>query len=141
MGQKKIKRRGVGYNRPEKYTRRIGMTPEMREAMERQLERFRQKFGRDAGPNDPIFFDPNSDVPKPFTLSQRQEVTEKIVAAMEKAGISPADIYAYRKTGILLTEDNRDKWSQSDIREYEDAYEEYERQPGRGQKLKGKEDQ
>jgi hypothetical protein len=28
--------------------------------MERQAERFRNKFGRDPGPEDPIFFDPDA---------------------------------------------------------------------------------
>jgi hypothetical protein len=32
-------------------------------AMREQLVRFRQKFGRDPGPDDPVFFDPEKDTP------------------------------------------------------------------------------
>jgi hypothetical protein len=35
----------------------------LREAMERQAERFREKFGRDPGSAEPIFFDPDADEP------------------------------------------------------------------------------
>jgi ribosomal protein L18 len=35
----------------------------LREAMEHQADRFRKKFGRDPGPEDPIFFDPAADEP------------------------------------------------------------------------------
>jgi hypothetical protein len=38
----------------------------LREMMERQAERFRTKFGRDPGPEDPIFFNPDADEPRPF---------------------------------------------------------------------------
>jgi hypothetical protein len=31
-----------------------------------QAERFREKFGRDIGPRDPVFFDPEADDPRPM---------------------------------------------------------------------------
>jgi len=38
------------------------------EAMIRQrLGSFKEKFGREAGPDDPLFFDPDDDVPTPLT--------------------------------------------------------------------------
>src|ERR1019366_5812058 len=41
----------------------IPMSEELAQAMNQQLQMFRQKFGRDPGPEDPIFFDPDADTP------------------------------------------------------------------------------
>ena len=43
----------------------------LREMMQRQAERFRTRFGRDPGPDDPIFFDPDADQPRPSTPTPR----------------------------------------------------------------------
>ncbi len=39
------------------------LPPELAEQMEDQLQRFIEKFGREPGPNGPIFFDPDFDEP------------------------------------------------------------------------------
>jgi len=39
--------------------------PQLLEVFEEQRQAFRRKFGRDPGPEDPIFFDPDSDTPQP----------------------------------------------------------------------------
>ena len=44
----------------------IPITPELKQVLDRQMEMFREKFGREPEANDPIFFDPNSDTPKPM---------------------------------------------------------------------------
>jgi len=44
---------------------------------------------------------------------------------MVKAGIRPELIYAYRKTGYIITEDNIDKIPKSGLAEWEAAIEEY----------------
>ena len=72
------------------------MTPRVQELMKRQLEAFRKKFGREPGPNDPVFFDPDADEPTPM-----RDMQEQILAAMEKANLPPEFAYAYRKTGLL----------------------------------------
>jgi len=36
----------------------VPLNAEARRAIQEQLRKFREKFGRDAGPEDPIFFDP-----------------------------------------------------------------------------------
>jgi hypothetical protein len=63
----------------------IKMDKELHEAMIQQLESFKEKFGREPGrPDDPLFFDPNCDVPIPLTQSKlRKELSE----AARKAGI------------------------------------------------------
>lgn len=40
---------------------------QLHEMMERQAGRFREKFGRDPRPEEPIFFDPDADEPRPVT--------------------------------------------------------------------------
>src|SRR6516165_4967727 len=87
-----------------KPARTIPLSQESRAALERQLERFREKFGREPGPDDPVFFDPDADDPQPI---DEAVINEEMVNAMKAAGIRPSVIYAWNKTGLLVTEENR----------------------------------
>ncbi len=71
------------------------------QALEELLRAFREKFGRDPGPDDPLFFDPDADEPRPLN---RVAVEAGVVEAMERAGVSPAHIYAFQQTGIIPAE-------------------------------------
>jgi hypothetical protein len=75
----------------------IPMSQEMVDLLEEQRQEFIQKYGHEPGPNDPIFFD----MPHP------EQVEHMTVEAMKAAGLDPAIIYAYEKTGRLVTEDNQ----------------------------------
>ena len=66
------------------------MTPRAEAILRRQFELFREKFGRDPGPGDPVFFDPSKDEPAHFSEGNAEE---KVVEAMRKAGIKPQIIY------------------------------------------------
>ena len=90
--------------------------------IQQQLEAFRAKFGRDPEGDEPIFFDPNCDVPAPLMPEKMEEET---VRAMEAAGIAPELIHAYRRTGRIVTEDNQHKLSPEAIDEWNEAIEEY----------------
>ncbi len=95
--------------------------------LDAQLEAFRLKFGRDPGPGDPIFFDPDADTPTPVSvLEMESEMTE----IAREAGVDPALIYASQVTGMLLTESNIDQFSDEDIAEWDDAVERYRRLHG-----------
>ena len=48
-----------------------------------------------------------------------------MIQAMGQAEIDPASIYAYRKTGLLLTTENRDLLSKEDLAEWQSAIQEY----------------
>lgn len=49
-----------------------------------QLESFKEKFRQEPGPDDPLFFDPDCDVPIPLSeLKLRKELLE----AARKAGL------------------------------------------------------
>jgi hypothetical protein len=88
----------------------------LHEAMERQAERFHEKFGRDPGPEDPIFFDPDADEPRPFDLDiATREMAEELRHAGIAAGIDPSLIEAWCELGYVVTEDTRHLFSASDI--------------------------
>jgi hypothetical protein len=45
----------------------LDLSSEATEVFEQQMEAFVEKFGREPGPTDPIFFDPESDTPQPLS--------------------------------------------------------------------------
>ena len=101
-------------------TRTLSMSPEMEEAFEEQRKRFTEKFGREPGADDPIFFDPDSDTPQPIS---EQKYTEGLVDAMREAGIDERLIKAYKKTGFIVTEENKDLLTPEELAEFEAALE------------------
>jgi hypothetical protein len=70
------------------------MTPQMRSALEEQRAAFITKFGREPGPGDPIFFDPDSDVPTPIS---RDRMEADLDETMRRAGIDPVKAAAFKK--------------------------------------------
>ena len=78
---------------------RIPLSADTADLLRRQLERFKEKFGREPGPNDPVFFDPEAPEPQPMTREQLTQAEEKMAEAMVQAGIAPEIAYAYRVCG------------------------------------------
>ena len=103
--------------------RAVPMSPEVQRAMEGQFQRFREKFGRDPGPDDPVFFDPDADTPQELDWDR---VDSDIVGAMVKAGIEPEKVYAYRKTGLIVTEENWGLLAKEQQEEWEAAIADYQ---------------
>ena len=94
----------------------------LHKAMERQAERFREKFGRDPGPKDPIFFDPDADEPRPFDLdTATREMAEELRHAGMEEGTDPSLIEAWCELGYVVTEDTRHLFSASDIAVWNEA--------------------
>src|SRR4051812_32111235 len=54
------------------------------------------------------------------------KVRAATVEAMRAAGIRPALIYAYERTGLLVTRENRKVMSAADLDEWEDAIAEFD---------------
>jgi hypothetical protein len=46
----------------------VKMPPHALEALERQMARFRSKFGHDPEADEPLFFDPDADMPTPMSI-------------------------------------------------------------------------
>ena len=90
--------------------------------IEEQKRKFQKEQGRDVGPNDKLFFD----------APPLEHVEHYMVEAMKKAGLHPALIYAFEKTGLLVTEENQHLLPEKDLAEWEAAIDEYEaRQAGK----------
>lgn len=79
---------------------------------------FFRHFEREPGDGDPIF------LAKYFASSEDLEIEG--VRLMEEAGIRPALIYAYKKTGYILTEENSHIATGAAIKEWEEAIREFE---------------
>ena len=101
------------------------MKREMQEAIRSQLRLFREKFGREPGPDDPVFFDPDADTPQVCGPEAADRLENQMVEAMSAAGIRPEAIYAFRKTGRIVTEDNWHLLSEADRKKWTDAVNEY----------------
>jgi hypothetical protein len=54
-----------------------------------------------------------------------------MVEDMKAAGLDPAFIYAFEKTGLLVTEQNQHLIPENDLAEWDAAVEEYRRKHGR----------
>lgn len=124
------KRRGIGLRKRKSGKQTVarenlrveGEQMLLDEAIQEQLEAFRAKFGRDPLPHEPIFFDPEKDVPSPMDPGVAEA---EVLEAMKAAGIRPEIIYAYKKTGLLLSEEMRDIYPAEVQEEYQAAIAEY----------------
>jgi|SRR5215213_675146 len=67
-----------------KTPRTLKMPPQVEVGLKQQREKFKAKFGRDPGPDDPVFFDPDCDTPTPITPDQFLNL---FVKAAKSAGI------------------------------------------------------
>lgn len=116
MGEASRKKRG----------RKLGEVPinaELRAALDHQFKLFKEKFGRDPGASDAVFFDPDADTAQPINVDR---VEAEITRAMSIAGIEPAKIYAYRKMGLLASSGNWELLSDQDGAAWNQALDEYE---------------
>jgi hypothetical protein len=113
---------GKASRRKREKPRTVEVGPEGAAIIREQIRLFREKFGRDMAPDDPIFFDPDADEPRRLGVDE-----DRIVKAMADAGIRPELIYAYRKTGLLVSDENYGKLSPEDREAWEAAIEEYGR--------------
>ncbi|HKV90941.1 MAG TPA: hypothetical protein VJW20_00185 [Candidatus Angelobacter sp.] len=104
--------------------RRVRMTKQMREILEEQRKRFRQKFGRDPRPDDPVIWDESAAEPTP---ASEEDIHQTILSALIKAGSRPEFIYAFNKTGRLVTESNQHLLTPAEYQEWVDAVEEFRR--------------
>ena len=100
----------------------LKLSAEAAQLIELQREAFIQKFGREPRPEDPIFFDPDADEPRPDSM---QKYVGTVVSAMEKAGIDAALIYAYKKTGRIVTERNLELLTEEELKEWKKTVDDY----------------
>ena len=98
----------------------IPISDELAEIIEEQKRKFVEKHGREPGPDENLFFD----------MPPLEHVEHFMVQGMQQAGIDPAIIYAFEKTGLLVTEANEHLISDKDRAEWEAAVLEYRAKQG-----------
>lgn len=115
-----------------KFRRRKKTVPiddDVAHVLKEQRDAFVRKFGREPRPEDPLFFDPDSDTPRPIDY---EKARDQAVEAMVTAGVNPRPIYAFHRTGLLVTEQNVERLTPQGRREWRAAIEEHDRlQPER----------
>ncbi len=99
-GRPRRQRRSTKSSRQETST---PLSPEAMEVLKKQRPAFIEKFGREPAPGDPVFFDPDAEEP---TSRDADAVHQDMIEAMRRSGIDPKLIYAFDKSGLLITEDN-----------------------------------
>ena len=100
-------------------------------AIRDQMRAFRKKFGRDPGPDDSVFFDPDAPGDQPVQISE-EALRDGTLAAMKQAGTPPEIVYVYRKTGLLLIGGNDVTYPPDRVAERQAAIDEYYRLEGEG---------
>lgn len=112
---------------------RIPLTRETAEIIAEQKKLFREQFGREPGPDDPLFFEPRVAVPQFLSDESTDEVWKSLLQAAGDSGIDPAIVYAMNKTGRIVTETNLEFLTDSDLQEWNDAVDEYNRKVESGE--------
>ncbi len=102
--------------------------PKESDVYRRQTMAFRRKFGRDMGPDDPFFFDPDADAPRFRSPQDAGYVLEKLAEMLRQSGADAAHVYAFHKTGGLLPPGTV-KLTLREIAEWKAAVAEYRRRP------------
>lgn len=95
----------------------IKMDEMVMEALKKQHQRFIDAFGREPGPNDPIFFEQY--------LRSDEEHEKMMIDILTQIKADPAIIYAYRKTQRIVTKENKNKLTDLELEEWQDAIDEY----------------
>jgi hypothetical protein len=97
---------------------------EIKDAFAEQEAAFRAKFGRDMGPEDPVFFDPDADEPVPMTpekiSAQIREAAEDMPDAQSRAYM-----LAYADLGYIITEQNQHTFTAHEVEAFFDAVEQH----------------
>ena len=128
MGRRLAINRQRSYTVDQNGTKTIPVSEETMELLKKQQAAFRQKFGREPGPNDPIFFDPDADRPQPMNVETYKEA---MIRVMGDAGLPGDLIYAFQKTGRLVSEENQEFLTDAELKEWNDAIAEYYEREGK----------
>jgi len=95
--------------------REIPLNDEALELIQGQMQNFRDTFGREPEPHDRLFWE------------EPEHLEHRLSQAMREAGLPPGLIYAFEKTGRLVSDENVDLISQEDLDEWRAAVEEFDR--------------
>lgn len=92
------------------------------EALAAQRRAFEKKFGRVPRSGEPLFFDPDGEAPR---IMELEKFRRGVVSGMRAAGVDPAHVFAFERSGYFVTEDNRDLIPDVGVREWDAAVEQW----------------
>lgn len=103
----------------------IQLTPEQMDLIKEQKEKFIKTFGREPRGDEPLFFDPRyTDKP---TQIDSQEFEKQLINFLEEENTPQDVIYAVKKTGRIVTPENRKHLNPSELAEWDEAIQEYKK--------------
>ena len=94
---------------------KVSAPEELMEMVKAQRQKFIEKFGRNPGPGDKLFFD----------APPQEHVEHMIAQAMKKVGVDPAIIHAFERTGLIVTDLNRNLLKGADLEDWNAAIDEF----------------
>jgi hypothetical protein len=89
-------------------------------------EAFRVKFGREPGPDDPVFFDPEADDPRRLGLAEGAEMWSALARRLAERGVDPAYALGAADVGYLVTDRNRHLFTALEVEAFLDAVERHQ---------------
>jgi hypothetical protein len=104
-------------------------TDELQEALQGQGERFRQQFGREMGPDDPLIWNEDANEPTPITEAQMRRDLDEWAENVVAAGLDPSPVLAMRDLGYIVTEETQHLFSLAELDAFADAVAYYRRAP------------
>ncbi|TDD79049.1 hypothetical protein [Actinomadura rubrisoli] len=96
--------------------------PQITDALRQQQELFRDKFGREMGPSDPVFFDPDADEPVPVDEGKMMAEIRQEAERMPDPQMR-AYLLAFAECGYMVTEANQHTFSAHEAEAFTDAVE------------------
>lgn len=87
----------------------------LKEGLRGQLDAFREKFGREPGPKDPLFFDADADEPTPLTREYFDAMLLSMAKRASDLDIDPAFFHAWHEVGYVVTEENRSGFTGAEV--------------------------
>ncbi|MDL4813164.1 hypothetical protein [Actinomadura opuntiae] len=107
---------------------RVTVTPgegeeaQVADALRQQEELFRAEFGREMGPDDPVFFDPDADEPVPVDPDRMMAEVRQEAERMTDPQMR-AYLLAFADCGYMVTEANQHTFSAHQVEAFMDAVE------------------
>jgi len=105
------------YNDAGELCRVMPLSAELVDAFQTRKRELEESRGAPLEPNDLLF-------PEFAEMSEAQ-VTEHIAGIMTKAGMDPAQVYAFEQTGLLVSDSNIDMIPVAELAEWETAVHEF----------------
>ncbi|GAJ79227.1 hypothetical protein NBRGN_004_00900 [Nocardia brasiliensis NBRC 14402] len=103
-----------------RFGRTVRVDPDLKEALRALEDSFREKFGRDPNPDDPVLFDPDQAMPTPISETALSDIWQSIADNTTDRRIS-AFVLAAKEVGYLVTEDNEELFSQDEREAFYEA--------------------